>query len=391
MMKVLVTGAKGFVGKNLCLALRSLHLQASHPLAKVPIELFECDIDTPRTQLEQWLEECDFVYHLAGVNRPKDPSEFRTGNTVFAEDILERLQVRSKRDDVKIPVLLSSSTQAALDNDYGRSKKAAEEAVFAYGEKTGAPVYVYRFTNVFGKWCRPNYNSAVATWCYNIAHDLPIMVRDPNAQVTLIYIDDLVGALVGKLGNCSDGSDCSDCLILSVEPSYTKTLGEITELIRSFHDEPKTLMVPDQADEFSKKLYATYLSYLPEDKFSYPLTMHCDNRGSFTEILHSAERGQVSVNISKPGITKGQHWHHTKHEKFCVVSGKGCIQFRKMTGWPQILEYHVTGEKIEVVRIPPGYTHNIINEGEVDMVTLMWANEVFDPQHPDTWREEVEG
>lgn len=407
-MKILVTGAKGFIGKNLCLTLKSLHLQKNHPLANETIELLECDIDTPREQLETWLETCDFVYHLAGVNRPKDVSEFKAGNTVFTEDILERLESRCRKESgCKIPVLLASSTQAALDNDYGKSKKAAEDAVFAYGEKTGAPVYVYRFANVFGKWCRPNYNSAVATWCYNIAHDLPIMVRDPNAQVTLVYIDDLVEALVGHLieggrskVECSTSNLQPSTSIYSVTPSYTRTLGEITDLLYSFHNEPENLMVPDQADGFTKKLYSTYLSYLPEDKFSYPVTMHCDERGSFTELLHTAERGQVSVNISKPGITKGQHWHHTKHEKFCVVSGRGCIQFRKMDTihcstsnlqppTSQIIEYHVSGEKIEIVRIPPGYTHNIINEGDTDMVTVMWANEVFDPAHPDTFFEKV--
>ena len=386
-MKILVTGAKGFVGKNLCLALENLRKLPNPPIAD-PIELFRFDLDNTRAELERMLDECDFVYHLAGVNRPKEPSEFKKGNTVFTEDILDRLAARTR----PVPVLLASSTQASLDNDYGRSKKAAEEAVFAYGKKTGVAVYVYRFANVFGKWCRPNYNSAVATWCSNIAHDLPIMVRDPNAQVTLIYIDDLVSSLIGHLTEVGSGrARTLDAprMLLSVEPSYTKTLGEITDLIYSFRKEPETLQVPDQADGFAKKLYATYLSYLPEDKFSYPLTMHCDNRGSFTEILHTLERGQVSVNISKPGITKGQHWHHTKHEKFCVVSGKGLIQFRKMDGSSEILNYHVSGEKIEVVRIPPGYTHNIINEGESDMVTLMWANEVFDPAHPDTFREDV--
>lgn len=391
-MKILVTGAKGFIGKNLCLTLKSLHLQKNHPLANETIELFECDIDTPREHLEAWLETCDFVYHLAGVNRPKDVSEFKTGNTVFTEDILDKLAHRA------VPVLLASSTQAALDNDYGKSKKAAEDAVFAYGEKTGTPVYVYRFANVFGKWCRPNYNSAVATWCYNIAHDLPIMVRDPAAQVTLVYIDDLVESLIDKLTSTVD-LDLQPRPILSVTPAYTRTLGEITDLLYSFHKEPENLMVPDQADGFTKKLYSTYLSYLPEDKFSYPVTMHCDERGSFTELLHTAERGQVSVNISKPGITKGQHWHHTKHEKFCVVSGRGCIQFRKMDGdigvgvenrcTKDVINYHVSGEKIEIIRIPPGYTHNIINEGDTDMVTLMWANEVFDPNKPDTFFEKV--
>ena len=378
-MKVLVTGAKGFVGKNLCLELSR----------REGIEVFRYDLDSTPADLDRYAAECEFVFHLAGVNRPKDPSEFKSGNTVFTEDILEKLVERFQVSGSKVPVMLSSSTQAALDNDYGRSKKAAEDAVFAYGEKTGAPVFVYRFANVFGKWCRPNYNSAVATWCHNIAHALPIQVRDPNATVTLIYIDDLVQSVIGCLSNRTIPQS-NNRTILSVEPSYTKTLGEITDLIYSFHKEPETLMVPDQADGFAKKLYATYLSYLPEDKFSYPLTMHCDNRGSFTEVLHSAERGQVSVNISKPGIAKGQHWHHTKHEKFLVVKGEGLIQFRKVDGSDaKIIDYRVSGAKLEVVQVPPGYTHNIINTGTEDMVTLMWANEVFDPAHPDTYWEEV--
>ena len=428
-MKVLVTGAKGFVGRNLCLALGQMS----------GIEVLKYDLGD-EAKLDGFLAECDFVMHLAGVNRPKDPEEFKTGNTVFTEDILDRLAARSNPP----PVLLSSSIQAALDNDYGKSKKAAEDAVAAYGEKTGAAVYVYRLANVFGKWCRPNYNSAVATWVYNIARDLPIMVRDPEATVTLVYIDDVVKSFVGKVESCKleecgqgfgfrvsgfgqdlqDGQDCRDVLtqrsrvaekqrggrevfgqdcadgeeaecakgegILSVEPAYTRSLGEIVELIRSFHDEPKTLMVPDQADGFTKKLYSTYLAALPEDKFSYPLTMHCDNRGSFTEALHSTERGQVSINVSKPGITKGQHWHHTKHEKFLVVSGKGEINFR-LADDPAapVISYKVSGDKLEVVRIPPGYTHNIVNAGDTDMVTVMWANEVFDPENPDTFRLDV--
>ena len=442
-MKVLVTGAKGFVGRNLCLTLEQMP----------DIEVLKYDLGD-EAKLDAYIAECDFVMHLAGVNRPKDPAEFQAGNAVFTEDILEKLAARSNPP----PVLLSSSIQAALDNDYGKSKKAAEDAVMAYGEKTGVPVYVYRLANVFGKWCRPNYNSAVATWVYNIARDLPIMVRDPEATVTLGYIDDVVRSFVEKVVSCKlgvgscklgvvsckldegsgvrvsgsgfrvsgfgqdlqDGQDCGDVLtqrsgeaekqrgdmvsatlplshsalknntILSVSPSYTKTLGEIVDLIRSFHDEPNTLMVSDQMDGFTKKLYSTYLAALPEDKFSYPLTMHCDNRGSFTEALHSTERGQVSVNVSKPGITKGQHWHHTKHEKFLVVSGKGEINFR-MADDPAapVISYKVSGEKLEVVRIPPGYTHNIINVGDTDMVTVMWANEVFDPQNPDTFRLEV--
>ena len=372
-MKVLVTGAKGFVGRNLCLTLEQMP----------DVEVLKYDLGD-ESKLDGYAAECDFVMHLAGVNRPKDPAEFKTGNTVFTEDILEKLAARQNPP----PVLLSSSIQAALDNDYGKSKAAAEEAVRAYGTKTGAPVFIYRLANVFGKWCRPNYNSAVATWVHNIARDLPIMVRDESATVTLVYIDDVVKSFVGCLQPRNTQNTRND--ILSVEPSYTKTLGEIVGLIKSFHDEPNTLMVPDQADGFTKKLYSTYLAALPEDKFSYPLTMHCDNRGSFTEALHSAERGQVSVNVSKPGIAKGQHWHHTKHEKFLVVSGKGEINFR-MADNPnaKIITYKMSGDKLEVVRIPPGYTHNIVNVGDTDMVTVMWANEVFDPENPDTFRLEV--
>ena len=402
-MRVLVTGAKGFVGRNLCLALGRME----------GVETFRYDLGNTRAELEEWAGTCDFVFHLAGVNRPKDPAEFAKGNAGFTEELLSVLSRRP------VPVLLSSSIQAALDNDYGKSKAAAEEAVRAYGARTGAPVYVYRLANVFGKWCRPNYNSAVATWCHNIARDLPIQVRDPAATVTLVYIDDVVESFIGCLEPRNTRNTRNGFLsvepsytksvgevvgggeeprntrntrngFLSVEPSYTKTLGEIVELVRSFHDEPKTLMVPDQADGFAKKLYATYLSYLPEDQFAYPLTMHVDNRGSFTEILHTAERGQVSVNVSHPGITKGQHWHHTKHEKFLVVSGEGAIRFRKMDDPDaQVITYRVSGTKLEVVRIPPGYTHNIENLGTTDMVTVMWANEVFDPQRPDTFREEV--
>ena len=399
-MKVLVTGAKGFVGRNLCLTLEQMP----------DVEVLKYDLGD-EAKLDGYAAECDFVMHLAGVNRPKDPAEFKTGNTVFTEDILEKLAARPNPP----PVLLSSSIQAALDNDYGKSKAAAEAAVRAYGEKKGTPVFIYRLANVFGKWCRPNYNSAVGTWVYNIARDLPIMVRDPGATVTLVYIDDVVRSFIShvervdrvenlaaknaenakNVENENNGSmrplrSLRQNEILSVSPSYTRSLGEIVDLIKSFHDEPSTLMVPDQEEGFTKKLYSTYLAALPEDKFSYPLTMHCDNRGSFTEALHSAERGQVSVNISKPGIAKGQHWHHTKHEKFLVVSGKGEINFR-MADDPngKVITYKVSGDKLEVVRIPPGYTHNIVNVGDTDMVTLMWANEVFDPANPDTFRLEV--
>ena len=378
-MRVLVTGANGFVGKNLCLALGRME----------GVEVLRYDLGNTRAELEEWAGTCDFVFHLAGVNRPKDPAEFATGNTGFTEELLALLERRP------VPVLLSSSIQAALDNDYGKSKAAAEESVRAYGERTGAPVYVYRLTNVFGKWCRPNYNSAVATWCHNRARGLDIQVRDRAAEVRLVYIDDVVesfiSCLVGRARRARRGPLGERALpILSVEPEYRKTLGEIVDLIETFVDEPRTLDVPDQRDGFAKKLYATYLSYLPEDQFAYPLTMHCDNRGSFTEILHTAERGQVSVNVSHPGVTKGQHWHHTKHEKFLVVSGEGAIRFRKMDDpSAQVITYRVSGAKLEVVRIPPGYTHNIENLGTTDMVTVMWANEVFDPQRPDTFREEV--
>ncbi len=382
-MRVLVTGAKGFVGRNLCLALSRME----------DVELLRYDLGNTPEELAEWAGTCDFVFHLAGVNRPKDPAEFATGNTGFTEELLALLERRP------VPVLLSSSIQAALDNPYGVSKRAAEDAVRAYGERTGAAVFVYRLANVFGKWCRPNYNSAVATWCHNRARGLDIQVRDRAATVTLVYIDDVVESLVGSLFLATKNTKSTKVSeepqntrngFLSVEPSYTKTLGEIVDLIETFVEEPKTLDVPDQRDGFAKKLYATYLSYLPEDQFAYPLTMHCDNRGSFTEILHTAERGQVSVNVSHPGIVKGQHWHHTKHEKFLVVSGEGAIRFRKMDDpAAQVITYHVSGAKLEVVRIPPGYTHNIENLGTTDMVTVMWANEVFDPQRPDTFREEV--
>ena len=281
----------------------------------------------------------------------------------------------------------SAKSTSSFSTGYSSAKSQYITDVRAYGDKTGTPIFIYRLANVFGKWCRPNYNSAVATWCYNIARDLPIMVRDPEATVTLVYIDDVVRGFISCLYNREPCPYTKEGVPMSITPSYTKSLGEIVELIKSFHDEPDNLMVPDQADDFRKKLYSTYLAALPEDKFSYPLTMHSDNRGSFTEALHSAERGQVSVNVSKPGIVKGQHWHHTKHEKFLVVSGEGEINFR-IADDPaaQIITYKVSGGKLEVVRVPPGYTHNIVNLGDRDMVTIMWANEIFDPEVPDTFR-----
>ncbi len=373
-MKVLVTGAKGFVGRNICLA-----------LGQMPnVEALKYDLGD-EGKLDGYAAACDFVMHLAGVNRPKDPAEFKAGNAAFTEQLLERLASRPSPP----PVLLSSSIQAALDNDYGRSKAAAEDAVRAYGGRTGAPVFVYRLANVFGKWCRPNYNSAVATWVYNVARDLPIVVRDPSATVTLVYVDDVVRSFAGCL-DLSSARNAGLAKTYSVEPSYTRSLGEIVGLIRSFRNEPESLMVPDQRDGFIRKLYATYLAALPEDGFSYPLTMHRDDRGSFTEALRSVDRGQVSVNVSRPGVAKGQHWHQTKHEKFLVVSGRGEVNFR-MADDPNgtVITYRVSGERLEVVRIPPGYAHNIVNVGDSDMVTLMWANEVYDPANPDTFRLDV--
>lgn len=365
-MKLLITGAKGFVGKNLIAELRNQGFQ----------DLLEYDVDTDPAMLEKAAKDCDFVFHLAGVNRPKDQSEFMTGNFGFTSQLLDALKMHGN----KAPVLISSSIQAEQDNPYGQSKKAGEYLIFQYGKENGVEVYVYRLPNVFGKWCRPNYNSAVATFCNNIAHDLPIQVNDPNVQMKLVYIDDVVASFIDKLKNGKSEEEGFEF----VEPVHTVRLGEIVNLIEQFRDSRLTLQVPDMADGFTKKLYSTYLSYLPEDQFSYLLKMNVDQRGSFTEFLKSRERGQVSVNISKPGITKGNHWHHTKNEKFLVVSGTGVIRFRKIDT-EDIIEYFVSGEKLEVVDIPVGYTHNIENLGETDMVTVMWVNEIFDKERPDTF------
>ena len=369
-MKILVTGAKGFVGKNLTAELKN----------RGYTDLFEYDVDTPPEMLESYCKEAEFVFNLAGINRPKDPSEFMNGNFKFAERLFGLL----KHYGNKCPVMISSSIQAELDNPYGQSKRAGENLAFAYAAETDANVLIYRFPNIFGKWCRPNYNSAVATFCYNIARDLPITVNDRSTVMSLVYIDDVVEELISAL-NGNPHMDGEFCVVPVV---YRVTLGEIADLIRSFRKSRENLMIPDMSDGFAKKLYSTYLSYLPEDGFSYPLTMHCDERGSFTEMLRTAERGQVSVNISKPGITKGNHWHHTKNEKFIVVSGEGLIRFRKVDG-DEIYEYRVSGNKIEVVDIPCGYTHSIVNVGDTDMITVMWANECFDPDHPDTFYLEV--
>lgn len=371
-MKVLVTGAKGFIGKNLI-----SELERREGVCVLPF-----DIDTPSELLDEYCRECDFVFNLAGVNRPEHVEEFMEGNFGFATTLVETL----KRYGNTCPVMNSSSIQAALENPYGKSKKAGEDMMFSYGLESGARVYIYRFPNVFGKWCRPNYNSAVATFCHNIAHNLSIQVNDRSTVMHLVYIDDVVEELLQALDRHPHVNADGYCY---VPVEHEITLGEIVNLLYSFRESRSNFMLPDMTENsFEKKLYSTYLSYLPEEEFSYPLVMHEDARGSFTEILKSTNRGQVSVNISKPGITKGNHWHHTKNEKFVVVSGKALIRFRKY-GEDRVIEYHVSGDKLEVVDIPTGYTHSIINEGDTDLVTLMWCNECFDPGKPDTIYEPV--
>lgn len=378
-MKILVTGAKGFIGKNLIATLNNIRTGKDKSFGITEdITIYEYDIDSNPALLDAYCADCDFVFNLAGVNRPKEQSEFMEGNFGFASTLLDALRAH----DNNCPIMISSSIQAELDNPYGQSKKAGEDLIFAYGKETGAPVYVYRFPNVFGKWCRPNYNSAIATFCNNIANDLPIQVNDRSVVMNLVYIDDVVAELIAALNGHANLDEAGYC---HVPVMHTITLGEIVDLIYSFKASREERSVPDMTEGgLVKKLYATYLSYLPTDGFSYPLKMNVDERGSFTEILRTKDRGQFSVNISKPGITKGNHWHHTKNEKFVVVSGKGLIQFRKIDG-DEVINYHVSGDKIEVVDIPTGYTHNIINEGDTDLVTFMWCNECFDPEHPDTY------
>lgn len=391
-MNILVTGAKGFIGKNLIETLYNIRDGKDKSFSlETDLTIYEYDVDTDPALLDLYCKNADFVFHLAGVNRPTDTKEFMEGNFGFTSILLNSL----KKHENRCPIMISSSIQAALNNPYGESKKAGEDLMFAYGKETGAKVYVYRFPNVFGKWCRPNYNSAVATFCYNIAHDLPIQVNDSSVNMTLVYIDDVVTELISVLKGCAKNMDSQGYCHVSVE--HKITLGEIVELLYSFKQSRETKEVPDMTEGgFTKKLYATYLSYLPEESFSYPLKMNVDERGSFTEILRTKDRGQFSVNISKPGITKGEHWHHTKNEKFVVVSGKGLIQFRrvgidpKTGGQYPVIDYHVSGDKIEVVDIPTGYTHNIINEGDTDLVTFMWCNECFDPEKPDTYFLKVE-
>lgn len=391
-MHVLVTGAKGFLGKNLIETLGNIRdgKDRSFELDQ-DLTIDAYDVDTDPLLLDVYCEKADFVFHLAGVNRPQDPSEFMAGNYGFTSQLLDTL----KKYGNNCPIMVSSSIQAALDNPYGQSKRKGEELLQAYGEETGAAVYIYRFPNVFGKWCRPNYNSVVATFCHNIAHGLPIQVNDPAVQLTLVYVDDVVSELICTLsGQAHWDAETGFC---KVPTEYQVTLQALSELLYSFADSRKNRMVPDMSEgSFAKKLYSTYLSYLPDDGFAYPLQMNVDDRGSFTEILRTADRGQFSVNISKPGITKGEHWHHSKNEKFVVVSGEGLIRFRKVGTDPEtgeaypILDYPVSGAQLQVVDIPTGYTHNIINTGDTDLVTFMWCNECFDAEKPDTYFLKVE-
>ena len=383
-MKILITGAHGFVGKNLCQTLYNI-ASGKDKSYKIDEEIlvFEYDIDTDASLLDEYCKECDFVFHLAGVNRPKTEEEFMQGNFGFTSTLLDTL----KKHNNTCPIMISSSIQAKLENPYGLSKKAGEDLIFSYAKETGSKVMVYRLPNVFGKWCRPNYNSAVATFCNNIANDLPIQVNDRSVNMTLVYIDDVVDELINAL----KGNENKEGNYCKVPVEHKITLGEIVDLIYSFKNQPQTLVMPEiPFNSFEKKLYSTYLSYLPKEKVSFPLKMNVDQRGSFTELLRTEKCGQFSVNISKPGITKGQHWHNTKWEFFIVVSGKGLIQQRKI-GTDEVLNFEVCGDKIEAVHMLPGYTHNIINlSDKEDLVTVMWANEQFDANKPDTFFEVVE-
>lgn len=399
-MKILITGAAGFVGKNLSAVLENIKDGKDRTRPGISVEeIYLYDINSTEEELDVACQNADFVFNLAGVNRPQNTEEFMQGNFGFASLLLDKL----KKYNNTCPVMLSSSIQATLvgryaDGEYGKSKKAGEDLFFKYGDETGAKVLIYRFPNLFGKWCRPNYNSAVATFCNNIANDLPITVNDRSTMLELLYIDDLIAemldALEGKEHHCKfDGVETildKDGSFCAVPTTHKITLGEIVDLLESFKSQPQTLIIPEIPDNsFAKKLYSTYLSYLPKEKAIFPLKMNIDARGSFTELLKTEKCGQFSVNISKPGITKGQHWHHTKWEFFIVVSGKGLIEQRKV-GTDEVLRFYVSGEKIEAIHMLPGYTHNIINLSDnEDLVTLMWANEQFDPQHPDTFFLEV--
>ena len=399
-MKILVTGAKGFVGRNLCAQLKNVQEGKAKCYGDLTVSaIYEYDIDSTLEELDAYCKDCDFVFNLAGVNRPQNQEEFMQGNFGFASTLLDNL----KKYQNTCPVMISSSIQATLagrfgTSEYGKSKKAGEELMFQYGEETGAKVLVYRFPNLFGKWCRPNYNSAVATFCNNIANDLPIQVNDASVELELLYIDDLVdemmAALKGEEHHCEfDGVETvltENGKYCAAPITHKVTLGEIVDLLNRFTDQPKTQLIPEiPFNSFAKKLYSTYLSYLPKEKVSFPLKMNVDPRGSFTELLRSEKCGQVSINISKPGITKGQHWHNTKWEFFIVVAGHGLIQERKI-GSDEVIEFEVSGDKIEAIHMLPGYTHNIINLSDTeDLVTVMWANESFDPNKPDTYFEPV--
>ena len=399
-MKILVTGAKGFVGRNLCAQLKNVQEGKAKCYGDLTVSaIYEYDIDSTLEELDAYCKDCDFVFNLAGVNRPQNQEEFMQGNFGFASTLLDNL----KKYQNTCPVMISSSIQATLagrfgTSEYGKSKKAGEELMFQYGEETGAKVLVYRFPNLFGKWCRPNYNSAVATFCNNIANDLPIQVNDASVELELLYIDDLVdemmAALKGEEHHCEfDGVETvltENGKYCAAPVTHKVTLGEIVDLLNQFKDQPRTQLIPEiPFNSFAKKLYSTYLSYLPKEKVSFPLKMNVDPRGSFTELLRSEKCGQVSINISKPGITKGQHWHNTKWEFFIVVAGHGLIQERKI-GSDEVIEFEVSGDKIEAIHMLPGYTHNIINLSDTeDLVTVMWANESFDPNKPDTYFEPV--
>lgn len=382
-MKVLVTGAKGFVGKNLVAQLNNIKDGKARCYGDLKIDaVYEYDIDSTIEELDAFCKDCDFVFNLAGVNRPLNQEEFMQGNFGFASTLLDTL----KKHGNKCPVMISSSTQAALDNPYGESKRAGEQLMFSYAEETGAKVLVYRFPNLFGKWCRPNYNSAVATFCNNIANDLPIQVNDPKVVLNLVYIDDLVDEMIAAL----KGKEHRKEQFCEVSIFYSVALGEIVEMLYKFKEQPQSLILPEiPNNSFIKKLYSTFLSYFPKEKVAFPLKMNIDDRGSFTELLKSKNVGQVSINISKPGITKGQHWHNSKWEFFIVVAGHGLIQERKI-GTDEVIEFEVSGDKIEAVHMLPGYTHNIINLSQTEnLVTVMWANESFDPNKPDTFFEVV--
>lgn len=381
-MKILVTGAKGFVGRNLVETLKNVRDGKDTKRDLLVDEIYEYDIDSTQEELDEYCKNADFICHLAGVNRPKDESEFMEGNFGFTSILLELL----KKHNNKSPILITSSIQASLDNPYGKSKKAGEDLIFGYGNECGVKSLVYRLPNVFGKWCRPNYNSAVATFCHNIANDLEITVNNREHLMTLVYVDDVVDEFI----NAMKGQENRNDEFCSVPIEHSIKLGEIADLLYKFKDQPKSLIMPEiPYNSFEKKLYSTYLSYLPKDAVKFPLKMNVDQRGSFTELIKSEKCGQVSINISKPGITKGQHWHNTKWEFFIVVAGHGLIQERKI-GSDEILEFEVSGDKIEAIHMLPGYTHNIINLSDTeDLVTVMWANEQFDPNKPDTFFENV--